>query len=62
MYSNGPSLLGILYIIIGIIMAASRGYLQGLTSLDAILSALLAIALWPALLVGADLHIRLFGA
>ena len=62
MYSNGPSLIGILYFVIGVIMAATRGYLQGLGSLDSILSALLAILLWPALLVGADLHITLFGA
>lgn len=62
MNSNGPSLFGLLYLIIGIILAATNGYLSGLTSLDGILSALLAILLWPALLVGADLHVRLFGA
>lgn len=59
MYRNGPSLIGLLYLIIGIIVAADRGYLSHLSSLSSILSALLAIVLWPALFFGANLHVSL---
>lgn len=62
MYRNGPSLVGMLYLIIGIIVAAERGYLTHLGSLNSILSALLAIVLWPALLFGANLHLTLGGS
>lgn len=51
------SLFVIIYIIIGIIMASNRGYLVGLGALDNILSAVLAILLWPLLLLGVSLHI-----
>lgn len=51
------SIVFIIYIIIGIIMASNRGYLVGLGSIEHILSAILAIILWPLLLVGVSLHI-----
>lgn len=50
-------LIVIIYIIIGIILASNRGYLIGLGAIDNIISALLAIILWPLLLVGVNLHI-----
>lgn len=50
-------LVVVIYIIIGVIMASNRGYLVGLGELDHILSALLAIILWPLLLLGVNLHI-----
>ena len=50
---------GIIYIIIGVFLASNRGYLTNLDSLSSILSALLAIVLWPLLLVGVSLHISL---
>lgn len=59
MQRSGPSLIGVLYLIIGIVVAANHGYLSSLNSLSNILSALLAILLWPALLVGANLHLTL---
>lgn len=57
MYRNGPSIGGIIYIIIGILVAANRGYLSNLGSASGVLSALLAIVLWPLLLFGVNLHI-----
>lgn len=48
---------GIIYIIIGVVIASNRGYLTNLGSLGHILSALLAILLWPLLLLGVSLHI-----
>lgn len=56
---NRKPLIGVIYIIIGVIMASNRGYLIGLGSIDHLLSALLAIILWPLLLLGVNLHINL---
>lgn len=50
-------LIVVIYIIIGVIMASNRGYLVGLGELDHILSAVLAIVLWPLLLLGINFHI-----
>ena len=49
----------IIYIIIGIIVASNRGYLVGLGSLGNILSAILAIVLWPLVLLGVNLHLTI---
>jgi len=53
-----PSLLGIAYLVVGVAVAASHEYLENLDTARLLLSALLAIALWPLLLLGIDLHIR----
>ena len=53
------SIGGIIYIIIGVIVASNRGYLADLSSISHILSALLAIMLWPLLLLGVSLHLAL---
>ncbi len=50
---------GIIYIIIGIFMASTHGYLSSLNSVSNILSALLAVLLWPLLLIGVSLHVTL---
>ena len=47
----------VIYIIIGVIVASNRGYLANLSSISGIVSALLAIFLWPLLLIGVSLHI-----
>lgn len=53
------SIITIIYIAIGIIMASNRGYLTSLGVLGNLLSALIAIALWPLLLVGVNLHLAI---
>jgi hypothetical protein len=50
-------LLGLIYAAIGIVLAASRDYLENLDTVKRALSAILAILLWPLLLLGIDLHI-----
>ena len=50
-------LLGLVYVAIGIFLAASKDYLENLETIKRVLSALLAIMLWPLLLLGIDLHI-----
>lgn len=47
----------IIYFIIGIIMASNRGYLGDLGNIAHLLSAVIAIVLWPLLLLGVSLHI-----
>ena len=51
-------LLGLIYVAIGIFLVASKDYLESLDTLKQILSAVLAILLWPFLLLGVDLHVK----
>jgi hypothetical protein len=50
--------LGLIYVAIGIFVAASKDYFDNLDTVKRVLSALLAILLWPLLLLGIDLHIK----
>ena len=50
-------LLGLIYVAIGIFLAAQKDYLDNLETVKRVVSALLAILLWPLLLLGIDLHI-----
>jgi hypothetical protein len=51
-------LLGLIYIIVGVAIAAQRHYFKHLDTIRLIASAILAIVLWPLLLLGIDLHIK----
>ena len=51
-------LLGLIYVAVGIFLAASKDYFENLDTVKRVFSALLAILLWPLLLLGVDLHIR----
>lgn len=53
------SIAGIVYIIVGVIIASNRGYLGDLGSISHLLSAILAVVLWPLILLGINLHITL---
>jgi hypothetical protein len=46
------------WVVIGLALAISRDYLEDVSTLREILSAVLAIFLWPLLLLGIDLHVR----
>ena len=50
-------LLLIAYLVIGFIVAASEDYLENLDTAKRLASAILAVGLWPLLLIGIDLHI-----
>ena len=50
-------LLGLIYVAIGVFVAASKDYLENLETIKRVLSAILAILLWPVLLLGIDLLI-----
>ncbi len=53
-----PSLVGLVYIVVGVAVAAQKHYFEHLDTLRLIASAILAIVLWPLLLLGIDLHIK----
>jgi hypothetical protein len=51
-------LLYLMYLVIGLIVASTHHYLSNLDTIRRFLSAILAILLWPLLLLGIDLHIK----
>jgi hypothetical protein len=53
-----PSLVGLVYLVIGVAVAAQKHYFEHLDTIRLIASAVLAIVLWPLLLLGIDLHIK----
>ena len=52
-----PSLLTIIYVVIGVVIAANRDYFVDIDGLRGILSAVLAVLLWPLILFGVDLDL-----
>jgi hypothetical protein len=50
--------LGLVYLIVGIAVAATHDYFEKLNTLRLVLSAILAVLLWPLVLLGIDLHIK----
>ncbi|GAA2283793.1 hypothetical protein AB0C84_11345 [Actinomadura sp. NPDC048955] len=56
-YRPHISLLGLIYLIVGVFIAWDRGYItEGLV--EKIVSALLAVFLWILVLLGVDFHIN----
>ncbi len=47
-----------MYVLIGVILAASNDYFDNVDALKPVLEALLAILLWPLLLLGVDFDIN----
>lgn len=52
------SLGTILWLIVGVVLAASHHYLNHISNLKPLISAVLAILLWPLLLLGISLHVK----
>ncbi|MGI8557626.1 MAG: hypothetical protein ACR2ND_04865 [Solirubrobacteraceae bacterium] len=48
----------LIYVVIGVVVASSHHYFTHADTLKPIASAVLAVALWPLLLLGIDLHIK----
>jgi hypothetical protein len=51
-------LLFVIYIIIGVVVAAGHHYLEHLDAVKPIVSAVLAVLLWPLVLLGVNLHLK----
>ena len=58
MRGRGPGLLALIYVGVGVAIAATHDYFQHVNGWRGVLSAILAIFLWPLILLGIDLHIR----
>ncbi len=52
------AVLFVLYIIIGVVVAAGENYLEHLDKLKPIASAVTAVLLWPLVLLGVSLHLK----
>jgi hypothetical protein len=59
MSRSGASLLPIIWIVIGIVVAATHHFFVHLSTVGAILSAILAVILWPLILLGVKIAIVL---
>jgi hypothetical protein len=55
---RGVSLLALIYVGVGVAIAASHDYFDNVHGWRGVLSAIFAIFLWPLVLLGIDLHIR----
>lgn len=49
---------GIVWLVVGVVLAANHHYLKHLHAIKPIVSAVLAVVLWPLLLLGINLHVR----
>jgi hypothetical protein len=52
------NLVGLIYLIAGVLVAAAHHYFRNLHTIRLVASALLAVVLWPLVLLGVDLHIH----
>jgi hypothetical protein len=50
--------LGLVYLVIGIVVATTHDYPKNFDTVKRVISAILAILLWPLVLLGVDLHIN----
>jgi hypothetical protein len=50
-------ILAIIYVVIGIVIAANRDYFVDVNGFQGILSAILAVLLWPLIVLGVDINI-----
>jgi predicted phage tail protein len=57
-YRSGGGAGSLIYVIVGAFVAGAHHYFAHVSTLRAIASALLALLLWPLILLGIDLHIR----
>ena len=56
---SGPSyLVSLAYLVVGLVVAPSHAFFGNLNAVMPILSAVLAVVLWPLVLLGVDLHLR----
>jgi hypothetical protein len=62
MLREGPglrhSLVGVIWLVVGVVLAISHHYLSHVNAIKPLISAILAVFLWPLLLLGINLHIH----
>ena len=52
------SAAGVIYLVVGAVVAATHDYFKHIDTLKQVLSAILAIVLWPLILIGINLHVH----
>ena len=52
------SLPSILWLVVGALVASAHHYLDNLDAIRPVVSAVLAVVLWPLLLLGINLHVH----
>ena len=52
------SFLGFVYLVIGIVVAAANDYFDNIDTFKRIVSALIAVLIWPLILLGLEVHIN----
>ena len=52
------SLGSIIWLVVGVVIASSHHYLRHADTIKPIVSAVLAVVLWPLLLLGINLHVK----
>ncbi len=57
MRSGSSSIVGIVWVVIGLIVASGHAFFVQLNAVRPILSAILAVLLWPLVLLGVNLHL-----
>lgn len=57
MFSFVRNLVAIAWVVVGLVLAHSHHYLQNLHHAERIISAVLAVMLWPLLVAGMNLHV-----
>jgi hypothetical protein len=54
----GPSLLTMIYVLVGVVVAATHDYFQNVDTIKEVVSAVLAVVLWPLIFLGISLHVH----
>ena len=50
--------LGAVYLIVGLVVAVLKDYFDNIETFKGVLEALIAIIIWPAVLLGVDINVR----
>jgi len=58
MFGFMRSIIVIAFLVVGVLVAQSHHYLRNLHAVRPIASAVLAVVLWPIVLLGANLHLH----
>jgi hypothetical protein len=51
-------LIPVIYLVIGLLVASQHSYLSNLNTVNRVLSAILAVVLWPLVLLGVSLTLK----
>jgi hypothetical protein len=52
-----PSIVTVVYVVIGVVVAAMNDYFDSLGTVGRVITAILAVVLWPLILIGFDVQV-----